>query len=62
LDCRCHERSADRAEADVFEQELRELPPLRVPVSVADALTPKVFERSLQVWMHQPQGMIGSDL
>lgn len=39
LDCQCHVGSAERAEADAFEAELRALPPLSVGPALAAALS-----------------------
>ncbi len=39
LDCGCHEGSHERLAADTFEEEVRGLPPLRIPPGLAEALT-----------------------
>ena len=38
LDCDCHRDSPERAEAEAFEREIRNLPPLDLPRQLADAL------------------------
>lgn len=39
LDCDCHEGSQERLDARAFEAEVRALPPLAIPLSLARALT-----------------------
>ncbi|MBW3639832.1 MAG: hypothetical protein KY451_08295 [Actinobacteria bacterium] len=38
LDCECHEGSKERQDADLFEEDLRRLPPLQVPDAFLAAL------------------------